>query len=397
MAKSVADVAVAMHALVKPRANTLFNDTPFYPPADPGTVRPANYAEALNASALDGKVLAVPKSMVNGRGGTQHEGTLHPLVQSQFDQALSDLRAQGAKIVYVDIPASQTYYTTIGRPTRPTTTGFPYDYPSTTVTDTNPGGPSTTREAPDNTWSSWAAAYYYQKQIEGYNDPTIKNLRDFATALFNGRNGAAGDPRSTLNGAYTNINTLAGIWEAGNAKGFGDGPDADTLPDNPDAIRALQAFASLRMDQFEEFMADPNLPDDPSTPDVDESTLSIDSFVSPTYGSIMPLQTAILPAGTVDPFAVSGTASLLGRFESNILGSPSLSVPMGYFPDGTPMGLQFFNEFLGEEELLGFAYDYEQATKWRVAPDLSFVPEPSSALAVMVLSGIVLARRRRVA
>jgi hypothetical protein len=76
------------------------------------------------------------------------------------------------------------------------------------------------------------------------------------------------------------------------------------------------------------------------------------------------------------------------------LGAPSINVPIGYAPDGTPMGIQFFNEFLGEYELLGFAYDSEQATPWRVAPNLTLlIPEPST-LAILALSGVLLQGRR---
>jgi amidase len=379
MAKSVTDVAIAMNALVAPSSTNLFNGTPFFPTANPGTVRPASYTSSLSTTALQGKVLAVPNSMYNV--GTRYEGTVAPTVLNQFNVALNDLRAQGATIVFVDLPAESTYYTTLGANT-PTTSGFPYPYPTTTTGGTTPS----------TAWSTNAAAYYYEKQIEGYNNPTIKNLRDFATALLNGRNGVSGDARSTLNTAYTNINTLANAYEAGLAKGFQDA-DNNGSPDNPDAIKALQAFNDLRRDQFEAFMANPNLADDPLTA-VNESTLKIDSFVAPTYGSVMPIQTAIAP-GVTDPYAVSGGASLFGRLEANLLGGPSISVPMGYAPDGTPMGVQFFDEFLGEAKILGFAYDYEQATLWRQAPNLSFVPEPSSAGVLIVLSGMALGVRRR--
>lgn len=386
MAKTVTDVAYAMNALVAPSSTNLFNGTPFYPTANPGTVRPTDYTAALSTTSLQGKVLAVPKSMANI--GTQYEGTIHPQVLANFNRAIVDLKAQGATVIYVDLPASTTYYNTLGRSTAnggATTVNFPYAYPTTTVGGTTPA----------TLWSSYAAAYYYEKQIESYNNPTIKNLRDFATALNNGRNGAAGDARSTLNTAYTNINTLAGYWETGLAKGFGDANN-DGSPDNPEAITALQAFASLRNFQYESFMASPNLSDDPTTTDVNESQITnISAFVAPTYGSVMPLQTAILPGGTTDPLAVSGTASLLGRFESNILGSPSISVPMGYASDGTPMGIQFFGELLSEEKLIGLAYDYEQATRWRIAPDLSFVPEPSGIALIFVSGGLLVLRRRR--
>jgi amidase len=405
MGKTVTDIAYAMNALVKPSSTNLFNGTPVYPAANPGTVRPNNYASYLNKSALAGKVLAVPRTMVatggltptNGTTTATPEGTVNSRVLNAFNSALDTLRAQGAKIVYVDIPASTTYYSTIGRPAGSggaVIGNFGYDFPSTTSTS----GATSGMLVPDNTWSTYAAAYYYNEQIKSYNDPVIKNIRDFATALFNGRNGASGSPLSTLNGAYTNINNLANIFEAGNAKGFGDA-DKNGVPDNPDAQRALKAFADLRADQYEEFMKNPNLTDDPTT-SIDESAISkIDSFVAPTVGNITPYVTAALrPPGTPpDTLSEAGNASLFGRLESNILGAPALSVPMGYFPDGTPMGIQFFNELGGDHKLLGYGYDYEQASLWRMAPNLSqfAVPEPASLAVLSLAAGAMLRRRRQ--
>lgn len=373
MAKTVKDVAIAMNALVAPSPTNLFNGTPTYPDAAPGSVRPADYTAGLSTTALQGKVLAVPKNMANMTSAATAE-RINTRVLAQFNAALSDLQAQGATIVYVDIPATVT-------------------------NTTNPSGSSygaPTIGTGVNSETSWAAAYYYQKQIADYNDPVIKNLRDFANALNAGRNGASGSAFSTLNSAYTNINNLATIWEAGNAKGYGD-DNGDGLPDNPVAIQQLQAYADLRETQYEAFMADPNLADDPSTA-IDESAISIDAFVAPTYGSIMPyINASLRPPGTpADPYTESGTASLVGRFEANVLGAPALSVPMGYAPDGTPMGIQFFNELGGEADLLSLAYDYEQATMWRQAPDLAFAAVPEPAIGTLFAGvGFMLTLRRR--
>jgi Asp-tRNA(Asn)/Glu-tRNA(Gln) amidotransferase A subunit family amidase len=314
------------------------------------------------------------------------------VVLNTFNAALDTMRAQGATIVYVDIPASQTYYNTIGRPGSrggATVDGFGYDYPVTTDSSGNP------TSTPSNTWSTWTAAYYYNELIKSYQDPVIKDLNDFADALASGRDAGAGSPFSTLNGAASNIRNLANVLNAGNAKGFGDA-DNDGVPDNPDAIKALKAFNDLRLNEMESFMAGPSLTDDPETP-FDESTiLKIDAFVAPTYGNIMPtVSTSLRIDGVpIDDYPGSGFASLLGRLEGNILGAPALSVPMGYSSDGTPMGLQFFAELLSEQKLLNLAYDYEQATNWRMAPDLSFVPEPTVA-GLFMLSTLLIGRRRR--
>lgn len=80
--------------------------------------------------------------------------------------------------------------------------------------------------------------------------------------------------------------------------------------------------------------------------------------------------------------------------EINILGTPGITVPAGYYKDGSPFSLIFLGEPFSEAELLGLAYDYEQATMLRQAPVL--VPEPSTVGGIVALAGVgLIARCRR--
>lgn len=54
--------------------------------------------------------------------------------------------------------------------------------------------------------------------------------------------------------------------------------------------------------------------------------------------------------------------------EINIAGMPVVTVPAGYYPSGAPFNLVFVGKLWDEAALLAMAYDYEQATKYRVAP-----------------------------
>ena len=47
---------------------------------------------------------------------------------------------------------------------------------------------------------------------------------------------------------------------------------------------------------------------------------------------------------------------------------PAITVPMGYSKSGEPKGLTFISKPLSENQLLGWAYAYEQASKRRIAP-----------------------------
>jgi Asp-tRNA(Asn)/Glu-tRNA(Gln) amidotransferase A subunit family amidase len=394
IARDVTDIAYAMNALVQPSATDIWDDTPYYPSTgpQPGAVgsglgetstglttatgtRPVDYTSFLNKNALQGAVIAVENDYVGI--GTAYDGAVAPLEEAQFQIALNVLREQGATVIYVNLPATVTYYNTIGA-SKATLTGFPYPYPETTS-----GAPDST------TWSNYAAAYYYNQEIEAEHDPNITNLDQFYAALVAGNAGHAGSPYSTLSSAVSSIKTLDQIYDAGEAAGFNTTYANGTL-ENPNVIVALQAFTDLRENQVDEFMEDPGA--------FGYTSVShIDAFVAPTYGSIVPsVASSLLPPGVKAATIAGSTAAggMYGRFFGNILGMPALSVPMGYYSDGTPMGIQFYDQLDGEGPIIGYAYAYEQATQWREDPNLSFVPEPSSC-AILLLGGGLLARRRR--
>jgi hypothetical protein len=48
-----------------------------------------------------------------------------------------------------------------------------------------------------------------------------------------------------------------------------------------------------------------------------------------------------------------------------------VTVPAGYYPDGSPVSVLFLGKPFSEAELLGLAYDDEQATHLRVEPELT--------------------------
>jgi amidase len=53
---------------------------------------------------------------------------------------------------------------------------------------------------------------------------------------------------------------------------------------------------------------------------------------------------------------------------ANITGFPDLIVPAGMTKDGLPVTISFFGTAYTEAKLLGYGYDFEQATKARVLP-----------------------------
>ena len=52
-------------------------------------------------------------------------------------------------------------------------------------------------------------------------------------------------------------------------------------------------------------------------------------------------------------------------------GTPAVSVPCGFTPEGLPIGLQISGRFLDDALVLKAAHAYEQATPWHTMhPDL---------------------------
>lgn len=75
--------------------------------------------------------------------------------------------------------------------------------------------------------------------------------------------------------------------------------------------------------------------------------------------------------------------------EINILGTPGITVPAGYYEDGSPFSLLFLGEQFSEAELLGLAYDYEQATLLRQVPMPVLEPSALSGIAAFAGFGLL--------
>lgn len=108
-------------------------------------------------------------------------------------------------------------------------------------------------------------------------------------------------------------------------------------------------------------------------------------------GFVFPQMYAPIP----DLFSDEGYANTTVS-EINVMGTPGITVPGGYYQDGSPFSLIFLGEPFSEDKLLSFAYDYEQATLLRKSPTLvEPVPEPSFALSLIMVTGLGWVVRRR--
>ncbi len=81
------------------------------------------------------------------------------------------------------------------------------------------------------------------------------------------------------------------------------------------------------------------------------------NFASPIKNPIYSVDDpTIVPSDRPNPATVAGY---------NSVGFPDITVPMGFGSTGLPMTISFLGRPYSEGKLIGFAYDYEQATKLR--------------------------------
>mgnify|MGYP001326928103 CR=1 FL=1 len=139
-------------------------------------------------------------------------------------------------------------------------------------------------------------------------------------------------------------------WEEGGPiRWISSSMDLDQALDNPDAAPDLDAFSETRSAILREF----NRVMD--TYDLDALAFPQMFKETPTLGS----------GEQIGATTVS---------EINMAGVPLVTVPAGYYPSGAPFALAFVGKMWSEADLLAYAYDYEQATTHRKAPELVVKP-----------------------
>jgi Asp-tRNA(Asn)/Glu-tRNA(Gln) amidotransferase A subunit family amidase len=97
---------------------------------------------------------------------------------------------------------------------------------------------------------------------------------------------------------------------------------------------------------------------------------SLDGLFFPQAGS--PITALVM-----DPARPDFVPNNHPEIPSNIIddiGLPTVTVPFAYYADGTPFVLAFIGDMWSDVRLLSFAYDFEQATRARIAPRLVVAP-----------------------
>jgi amidase len=313
IAKTVTDVAYAMDALAQSDPTD-----PFYPeylwdptPEQPAR-RPETYTAYLDDTALQGKTLGVLTPYIGK--GTPELGVSNPIdaeTAALFDRARTVLEAQGATLVEVTPPAHTLYFVDrLANTPAWQALGFPPGFLDTFGADDPAVG---------------NAAYYYDQFLKHFGVPPWTGLVEVAPLMPT-------SPDFTWFYDALIASKDLGLW----------------VPLDAPTIQQYLAAVKLLREQYLDAWMEEN---------------GLDGLVAPTTKHPAYKQ-------LVDPGIDISGDTLNARFEGNSLGLPALTVPMGFYSNGVPATLQFVGSFYGEAEIIGYGYDYEQATLYRAKPKL---------------------------
>ncbi|WP_339450228.1 amidase [Pseudomonas sp. EA_5y_Pfl2_R50] len=336
-ARTMADLLEVLDVVVAEDSDTrgdLWRLQPWVPIPSVMSVRPASYAElAVNADALAGKRLGVPKMYINAdpEAGTSAEpGIGGPTGQrintreSMIDlwkQARAALEAAGAEVIEVDFPLVSNCEG--DRPGAPTVFNR---------------GIVSKEFLHHELWdlSAWA----FDDFLRANGDPKLNRLAD-----VDGPKIFPHDPGTLPN---REGDLAAGMDEYVRMAERGITP-WDQIPTLPDGLRGLEKTRKLDLEDW-----------------MDE--LKLDAVLFPTVADVGPADADVNPQ-SADIAWSNGVWVANGNLAIRHLGVPTVTVPMGVMADiGMPAGLTFAGRAYDDSTLLRLASAFESTGSRRQVP-----------------------------
>ncbi|MCX5516559.1 amidase [Kaistia algarum] len=347
--RSVEDMLALLDAILVPDEQTagdLWRAQTTIPLPSVESIRPADFEALAKPGALAGLTIGVPRMYVGTDTEADEPIEVRPSILSLWREAALVLDGLGARLVEVDYPAVSNY-----EKDRPGTRslvdrGWMPDYWNAI-------------EIGDMVAASWEEFLHLNGDP---NYPTLGEIRpevihaDPPEAFDTRRRKSAHPGRDEFNYPAIVERARAGIASP-----------LETFAELPGVMRGLEA---ARKEWFEDWMAENGL----------------DLVVFPANADIGTANADVDPAAS-DLTWKNGTVFSNMNHVMRHLGIPSVSVTMGVMADtGIPVNLTFAGRAYADMVLLRAAYDYEQASRLRVAPpttpslpEAPFAPAPVRA------------------
>ncbi|RHZ45301.1 uncharacterized protein CDV56_102828 [Aspergillus thermomutatus] len=292
-------------------------------------IRPQHFAVLEDASSLRGKRIGVPSMYIGGACPLPDKVCTRPSILKLWEAAKSALEACGATVVEVNFPLVTKYEAKAHTGQLVNVDGLP---------------------------EGWPAVERCQLVAHVWDDFLSRNGQPGLNSL------SCVDPDSIFPLAP---GSLPGTPDAANRINWHkmvEYPKTkhESISQIPGLTQALNALENARKETLEKWMDDHNL----------------DAVVFPANGDVGRANADTDPDSSLFAWR-NGVKYSNGNRPMRHLGVPTVSVPMGLMDDtGMPVNLTFAGKAYDDNNLLRYAFAFEQATKNRVLPPL--VPELDS-------------------
>ncbi|KAF2996031.1 hypothetical protein E8E13_002527 [Curvularia kusanoi] len=335
-ARSTTDLANLLDVIVADDPDTtsdFWRGQPYVELPAASSVRPVgSYKDLLQADALRGKRIGVPKMYIGGNDAFAQPIWISPAVRKLWTTARATLVSLGATVEEVNFPLI-TNYETAGEAAWNTSYPLPASSNDTTL------------RSPSELWS-----YGWDDYLRMANDTTHSNITRLSDA----------DPSlifpqlpNTLPDRYGNAflnrtKSNAEIVSVTNGRN-------DSIFSVPGLETHLKAVEARRKRDLEDWL----------------DTSNLDLLVWPSAGDVGP-QDAETDSTAAELAWRNGVFFSNGNYAIRQLGVPTVSVFMGMLEDkGMPMDLTFAGKAYSDNQLLSYSYAFENKHAKRVAPPLT--------------------------
>lgn len=285
-------------------------------------VRPLDFHDLEDPHALRGKRIGVPRRFL-GRSGTEPSNICTKSVLELFDRARNDLKSIGATLVEVEFPLVEQY----------TKQDFPGQASNV------PGLPT-----------SWMKlercemiAIAWDDFLRATDDPRLPNLTFADSEKIHPHIAPLDDPRAMSEAQ--NVVRYPDMIESVRTRTH----SLENLPECEEAIKALE---QMRKTLYDDWM----------------HVNGLDLLAFPTNGDV-PFANADEDLDSMRHALQDGIKYANGGRALKHLGVPCITVPMGEMEDkAMPVGITFATKGWADQDLLRFAFAYENSFKRRTIP-----------------------------